>query len=97
MVFFCNKNIKMYYVYILKWDKYYVGYTWNLKHRMFQHSHWLCKTIKKLNITKLVWYFQKDTKQEALILEKMIKRDWHIEHRINHETFIQLNKNLLEI
>ena len=87
----------MYYVYILKWDKYYVWYTWNLEYRMFQHFHWLCKTTKKINVTKLVWYFQKDTKQEALKLEKMIKRDWHIEHRINHETFILINKNLSEI
>ena len=84
----------MYYVYILKWDKYYIGYTWNLEHRMFQHFNWLCKTTEKLNVVKLVWYFQKDTKEDALKLEKMIKRDWHIEHRINHKTFILIDKNL---
>jgi len=87
----------MYYVYILKWDKYYIGYTWNLEYRIFQHFHWLCKTTKKLHITELVWYFQKNTKEEAIKLEKMIKRDGHIDHRINHETFILVNKNFSEI
>ena len=87
----------MYYVYILKWDNYSIGYTWNLEHRMFQHFNWLCKTTEKLNVVKLVWYFQKDTKEDALKLEKMIKRDWHIEHRINHKTFILIDKNLSEI
>ena len=87
----------MYYVYILKWENYYVGYTWNLKYRMFQHLNWLCKTTKKINVTELVWYFQKDTKEEALKLEKMIKRDWHIDYWINHETFVSVNKNLSEI
>ena len=37
---------------------------------------------------ELIWYFEKETKTEAIKLEKMIKRNWHIDHRIIHKTFV---------
>ena len=79
----------MYYVYILKWEKYYIWYTSNIEQRLLRHKLWLCITTKRLKIHKLIWYFEKDTKTEAMKLEKMIKKNWHIKHWINHTSFIK--------
>lgn len=80
----------MYYVYVLKGDKmHYIGYTDNLEKRIERHKNWETITTRKMSNIKLLWYFKKETKTEAIKLEKMIKRNWHIDHRINHETFIK--------
>ena len=80
----------MYYVYILKWDKiYYTWYTSDIEKRFVKHKDWGTKTTKHMWLLNLVWYFVKDTKTEALKLERMIKRDGHIDHWIAHKTFVQ--------
>jgi len=80
----------MYYVYILKWPKkHYIGYTNNLERRLAEHKRWDTITTTLLWAKTLIWYFKKETKEEAQRLEKIIKRDGHIQHWINHETFIR--------
>jgi predicted GIY-YIG superfamily endonuclease len=83
----------MYYVYILKWNnKHYIGYTNNLERRLSEHKRWNTITTKILWIHTLLGYFEKETKEEAQKLEKIIKKDWHIQHRITHITFVSINK-----
>ncbi len=84
----------MYYVYILRWNKYYVWYTSDIDERIKSHLNWFCKTTKKLKIEELVWYFEKENKTEAIKLENIIKRNWHIEYRINHRSFVKINKSI---
>ncbi|EKD24998.1 MAG: hypothetical protein ACD_80C00131G0001 [uncultured bacterium (gcode 4)] len=80
----------MYYVYILKWDiKYYIWYTNDLEKRFAEHIGWLTPTTKKMWTLYIIWYFIKKTKTEAIKLERMIKKNGHIDHWINHETFVQ--------
>ena len=78
-----------YYVYIIKWDnKHYIWYTNDIKRRFEQHVNWKTKTTKSMWNLELLWYFEKETKTSAIILERKIKKNWHIEQRINHPTFI---------
>ncbi len=78
----------MYFVYILKWiNRHYIGYTNDLKRRLAEHKRWDTITTKVLWAKTLLWYFEKETKEEAQKLEKMIKRDGHIQHWIDHPTF----------
>ena len=78
----------MYYVYILKWkDRHYIWYTNNIKRRIYEHNSWKTQTTKIMWEFILLWYFEKETKEEALRLEEIIKRDGHIKHRLQHPTF----------
>ena len=78
----------MYYVYILKWsEKYYIWYTEDIEKRLIKHKKWHTQTTRNMWNLNLIWYFTKETKTEATKLEKIIKRDWHVEHWIKHETF----------
>ncbi|EKD25073.1 MAG: hypothetical protein ACD_80C00121G0001 [uncultured bacterium (gcode 4)] len=82
----------MYYVYILKWkNKHYIGYTNDIQRRLSEHKRWWSMTTKIMKEFVLLWYFEKNTKEDAQKLEKMIKRDWHIQHRLNHPTFKKYN------
>lgn len=47
------------------------------------------KYTSKLWDIELVWYFEHDTKKEAIVLEKKIKRSWHIEIYTNYDLFIK--------
>lgn len=81
----------MYYIYILKWDKkHYIWYTSDIEKRLLKHKKSWTKTTRIMWRLDLIWYFIKETKTEAIKLEKMIKRDWHIEHWINHQTFVKM-------
>ena len=78
----------MYYVYILKWEKrHYIGYTASLERRMWEHRRKEVRTSKIIKVDKLLWYFEKETKEEAKKLEKMIKKNGHIKHWLEHKTF----------
>ncbi|MFA7717794.1 MAG: GIY-YIG nuclease family protein [Candidatus Absconditabacterales bacterium] len=80
----------MYYVYIIKGDKiYYTGYTSDIEKRFLKHRKGGVETTKHMGNLILIGYFIKNTKIEAMKLERMIKRDGHIDHWINHESFIQ--------
>ena len=66
----------MFFVYILyssSFDKYYIGQTSNLDARIIRHN------LGKENFTKkylpwvLTFYLTKDTRAEALLLEKKLK------------------------
>ncbi len=85
----------MFYVYILRGDcNHYIGYTSNIQLRYKQHLSGKTFTTRKMKNLRLLGYFEKQTKTEAMKLERIIKRDGHISHRINHPTFIQvLNYN----
>lgn len=79
----------MFYVYILgSTTKHYIGVTENIERRIEEHMRWQNTTTSKLVNIFLIGYFIKDTRNEALTLEKMIKRNGHINHWINHHTFI---------
>lgn len=81
----------MYYVYILKWDiNHYIWYTDNVLKRFSQHQNWFTFTTRNMWNLVLLWYFEKQTKTEAIKLEKMIKRNGHIDHRITHPTFVKI-------
>ena len=80
----------MYYVYIIKGKEgHYVWYSWNLQKRLEQHKTWATKTTKKMGELILLWYFLKEEKTEAIKLERMIKKNGHIDHWTNHTTFIK--------
>lgn len=79
----------MHYVYILKWEKYYIWSTNDLERRLQEHKRWNVNTTRKYNEIKLIWYFEKENQEDALKLEKQIKKNGHTEYRINHETFIK--------
>lgn len=79
----------MYYVYIL-WSetRHYIWSTQDIHRRIEEHKRWQTISTKHYKNILLLWYFTKNTKEEALKLEKMIKKNWHIDHRIHHSTFI---------
>lgn len=85
----------MFYVYILKWNKkHYIWYTNNLERRVNEHKRWQTTSTKQIKTYLLVWYFIKNTRSEAIKLENIIKRNWHIKNWINHNTFVLLNKDM---
>jgi putative endonuclease len=68
--------MKNYYVYILsnKSKTLYTGITNDLIRRIFEHKHKLVEGFtKKYNITKLVWFKEFNSAQEAIDCEKRIK------------------------
>lgn len=79
----------MYYVYILKGKKYYCWYTNNLYRRLQEHKRGGTLTTRTLEAYELIWYFKKDTQEEAKNLERKIKNSWHIERWTKDEKFIK--------
>ena len=65
-------------VYILKWDKYYIGSTNDLDRRLQEHASGKTHTTQRIwsNI-ELYWYIVCESKQEARALEKNIKKWGH--------------------
>jgi predicted GIY-YIG superfamily endonuclease len=87
-IFLFYITLSMYFVYILQGKtKHYIGYTNNLKRRLAEHKRWWTETTKHMKDFVLLWYFEKNTQKEAQKLEKMIKKNWHIHHWIEHITF----------
>jgi predicted GIY-YIG superfamily endonuclease len=79
----------MYYVYILRWNKYYVWCTNNLSRRIEEHKRgndYFTRRIGKDIV--LVWWFEYKEKNDALALETKIKKSWHIERWLNKENFV---------
>ncbi len=81
----------MYYVYILKWDRYYCWSTNNLKRRLLEHRRWKTITTKTFEIYDLVWYYVVNTYEEARELEKKIKRSGHIERWTLKDGFLKVS------
>ena len=77
--------MKQYFVYLLTNNSgaLYVGFTGNLKNRIWEHKN---KTIKgfteKYNIDKIIYFEQSENVYSAIQREKQLKkwnRDWKIE------------------
>ncbi|MCX6824208.1 MAG: GIY-YIG nuclease family protein [candidate division SR1 bacterium] len=78
----------MYYVYILKGDKYYCGYTNDIDRRIFEHQEGKTYTTQRIGEFKLLGFFIIRTKSEAIKLEREIKKSGHIERYIKKNNFI---------
>ncbi len=78
----------MYYVYILRGNKYYCWCTNDIKRRLQEHKRWNTKTTKWFESHILVGYFIKQTQKEAILLERKIKDSGHIERWTKKEEFI---------
>jgi putative endonuclease len=66
----------MYFVYILYsqiGNRYYIGQTNNIEDRFFRHNNGYEKSTAPYKPWKLVLMLEKETRSEALILEKKIK------------------------
>lgn len=85
----------MYYVYILKWTKYYCGCTNNLERRMKEHINWEVRTTKILKINVLIWYYETDNDKDWFELERRIKKSKNIKKWINKPWFIKLYRGLV--
>lgn len=67
----------MYYVYTLKSkknDEYYVGYTNDLKNRLYIHNQGLNESTKRYTPWELIYYEAYTTSQAALAREKVLKK-----------------------
>ncbi len=65
-----------YYVYILyteKFDKFYIGQTNNIFDRLQRHNSGSEKATKPYVPWILLWYTEKPSRAEAMILEKKLK------------------------
>ena len=75
-----------YFVYILASQRHgtlYVGVTNNLVRRIYEHREKLIEGFTaQYNVTRLVWFDQTDSVEEAIAHEKRLKRwrrEWKIE------------------
>ena len=82
--------MEKYFVYILKWTRYYVWYTNNLERRFQQHQNWKTKSTSKYWELILIWYFIFNNKSEAIKMETTIKKSKNISKWITHEWFIKI-------
>lgn len=78
----------MYYVYILKWKRYYCWCTNNIKRRLQEHKRGKTITTRILKTHELVWYYIIEKKENALELERKIKDSGHIERWTKKDEFI---------
>jgi putative endonuclease len=65
-----------YYVYILfaeKFDKFYIGQTNDISNRLKRHNNGTEKATRPFIPWDMVWFTSKDTRSEAMILEKKLK------------------------
>ena len=66
----------VYFVYILysyKYDKFYIGQTNSLRHRLAKHNSGFVKSTKLFIPYVIVWSVEKGTRNEAMALEKKLK------------------------
>ncbi len=66
----------MYYTYILRnkvTNRYYIGYTPDLKKRLKEHSIGLSRSTKSNLNYKLEWYCAFQTREQAVSFEKYLK------------------------
>jgi len=79
----------MYYVYILRWTKYYVWCTNCLSRRLEEHKRGNDYFTKRIwdNVVLVGWFECKD-KKDALALERKIKKSWHIERWLQEKNFV---------
>lgn len=77
---------KSYFVYILTTKKhsvFYVGITYNLLNRIYEHKQGLIEGFtKQYNVNKLVYYEIFDDPKVAILREKRLKR-WNREWKVS--------------
>ena len=78
----------MYYVYILKWKRYYCWCTNDIKRRLQEHKRGKTKTTRISKTYNLIWYYILETQEKALELERKIKDSGHIERWTKKDEFI---------
>ena len=67
---------QQYFVYILKslrFNRFYIGQTNNIEHRLERHNAGFVKSTKGFAPFKIVGYLIKETRSEAMILERKLK------------------------
>jgi len=76
----------VYYAYILKLkdNKYYIGYSSNLKQRISEHKNGRVATTKKLLPIKLIYYSAFEKKVNATNFEKYLKSSSGFAFRNKH-------------
>jgi predicted GIY-YIG superfamily endonuclease len=74
--------MEQWWVYILKWNTLYVGHTGNLEKRLLEHQKGTTITTSKIWAFELARRIPCASKQEAIQLEKKIKKWGHYERRI---------------
>ena len=80
----------MNYVYVLKSlkdGKFYVGWTKNLKLRLYQHNKGLINSTRKRRPLKLIYYEACLNKYDAIKREKYLKTAWgkrYIKNRLKN-------------
>ncbi len=74
--------MEKYFVYILKWKKYYVWYTLDVEKRLLEHRRWTNKTTRELWKWEMVKVIECESKTDAIKLERKIKKWGHIERWI---------------
>jgi len=68
-------------VYILKWDRYYIGSTNNIERRIVEHKR-KGYTAKRIGNRELVKIIDCGTRLDARQLEKKIKESYHPERYV---------------
>ncbi len=63
----------VYILYSSAYDKYYVGQTKDLSHRVVRHNQGYERFTSAYRPWELVWHAAKPTRSEAMVLEKKLK------------------------
>ena len=67
----------MYYTYILQSEKdqsFYIGYTSNLEHRLYEHNEGFSRYTKHKRPWKIVYFEKFEEKSEAIKRERFLKK-----------------------
>ena len=79
----------MYYLYLLKWKRFYLGITNNVARRLQEHLMWEVYSTKRIwSRIVLVWYLTLKSKKDALELELKLKKSGHIDRIIHYKWFV---------
>ena len=70
-------------VYILKWDRLYVGSTSNLERRITEHRRGKTHSTKRIWDWDLFAFLECESLEVARKIERHIKSKWHYEDMIN--------------
>ena len=79
----------MFYVYLLKWTKFYLWVTNDINIRYQQHLDWKVYSTKRMwNDLKLIWYLEFGDRGSALKIESRLKKSWHVDRILNYKWFV---------
>ena len=79
----------MFYVYLLKWTKFYLWVTNDINIRYQQYLDWKVYSTKRMwSDLKLIWYLECGNRESALKVESSLKRSWHVGRISDYEWFV---------